>query len=127
MIKREIEQSLTGLTRNGESLVAHFLFTEDFIGFQGHFPGKKVLPGVCQIQCVLTMIEKAHKLPVFLKEIMVAKYMSPIRPGEKITCTCSDLQKRNADQVVKAVITKENAKISELKLRFRFAENTEAN
>lgn len=121
-IKQEIEASLTGLGREGDTLTARFLFTEDFIGFQGHFPDRKILPGVCQVQCALTTIEKAHQRRTALKEIMLAKYLSPVFSGEELTCACGELQRKDDDLIVKAVISKNGTKISELKLRFRFVE-----
>jgi 3-hydroxyacyl-[acyl-carrier-protein] dehydratase len=119
-IKHEVEQSMTGLTRDGKSLVSRFLFPEEFIGFQGHFPGKKILPGVCQVQCVIATLEKAYKKTVVLKEIMVAKYLAPLSPGEEMTCVCGELQDKDGDLIMKTVISRNDVKIAELKLRFRF-------
>jgi 3-hydroxymyristoyl/3-hydroxydecanoyl-(acyl carrier protein) dehydratase len=112
---------MTGLTREGDSLVSHFLFSDDFIGFQGHFPGRKVLPGVCQVQCVLTTLEKAYKRGAGLKEIVLAKYLAPALPGEELTCRCMEAGEQDGDHLIKAVMMKKDAKIAEFKLRLRFA------
>ena len=121
-IKNEIEQCIRDLTSEGGKATARFVFPEEFVGFQGHFPAKKILPGVCQVQCALTTLEKANKRSVVLKEIVLAKYLAPVMPGEELTCVCSDLQEKNGEFLVKAVITKDSSRISEFKLRVAFAE-----
>jgi len=113
---------MTGFLSEGRTTTSHFVFPEDFIGFQGHFPAKKILPGVSQIQCALSTLEKANKKAVALKEILLAKYLAPIAPGEEVTCVCGEIQEKDGDHTVKAVISRDNTKISELKLRVRFTE-----
>jgi 3-hydroxyacyl-[acyl-carrier-protein] dehydratase len=115
-ITSEIEQFMTGPVKEGTSLTARFLFPSGFIGFQGHFPQKKILPGICQIQCALAVIEKGTGKKIALREIVLAKYHSPLFPGDELTCAVND--PGEADEItVKALITKGTVKISELKLR----------
>ncbi|HAR45741.1 MAG TPA: hypothetical protein DCS42_15885 [Nitrospiraceae bacterium] len=116
-MKREIASCMAGLEGSAGDLSARFVFPEGFIGFQGHFPAKKILPGVCQVQCVLTMLEgRAHR-PIMLKEIKLAKFFSPVAPGEEITCLCKDVQGGDADFTVKAMLSRGEQKVSEIKLR----------
>jgi 3-hydroxyacyl-[acyl-carrier-protein] dehydratase len=119
-IKSEIEQFMTGLTREDGKLTSLFAFPPEFIGFQGHFPEQKILPGICQIQCVLTTLEKGTGKVVVLKEIVLAKYFSPLFPDDRATCVTGDVNDAAGEHVVKAVITKNAARISELKLRVSF-------
>jgi 3-hydroxyacyl-[acyl-carrier-protein] dehydratase len=116
-IKAEIEQYMSGPVREGSSLSSRFAFPPEFIGFQGHFPEKKILPGVCQVQCALSLIEKGQGQSVVLKEIVLAKYFSPVFPDDEVTCVVSDLGDRGGDMTVKVVITKSAVKVSEMKLR----------
>ena len=120
-IKAEIEQYMTGLTRDGSTLTSRFAFPPEFIGFQGHFPEKKILPGVCQVQCALSLLEKGEGKAVVLKEIVLAKYFSPVFPDDEVTCVISDLAKQGSEMTVKAVITKSAVKVSEMKLRVSLA------
>ncbi|MDP1621192.1 MAG: beta-hydroxyacyl-ACP dehydratase [Bacteroidales bacterium] len=48
--------------------------------YQGHFPGNPVVPGVCQIQMVRELVEKALKHPVKLTESDNIKFLSIINP-----------------------------------------------
>jgi 3-hydroxymyristoyl/3-hydroxydecanoyl-(acyl carrier protein) dehydratase len=119
-IKEEIERSMTGLEKAGKRLSSCFSFPPGFIGFQGHFPQKKVLPGVCQIQCALTLLEKGSGKAVVLKEVVLAKYFSPVFPDEEVTCVISDAGDARCEIVVKAVLSRASDKISEMKLRVSY-------
>ncbi len=119
-IKAEIEQCMTVLETSGTTVTSRFVFPEEFLGFKGHFPQKKVLPGVCQIQSALVTIERAIQRSVELREITLAKYFAPVVPGEEITCTCSDIA-HAGEFTVKAKIAKGPAKVAELKLRVALA------
>lgn len=116
-IRKEIERYMTGMESTADGLLtARFLFPEDFMGFQGHFPAQKILPGVCQIQCIILMFELFIKKPVTLKEIVNAKFISPVMPSEEITCICSKSPEDGNEVILKASINKDGSKISELKL-----------
>lgn len=120
-IKREIVGSMAGLTGDGSTLSARFRFPGEFVGFQGHFPGKKILPGVCQVQCVLSMLEEHAKRPVILREIVLTKFFTPVLPDEEISCVCRDVQNSTVDFTVSARISRGGDKVSELKLRLCYA------
>jgi 3-hydroxyacyl-[acyl-carrier-protein] dehydratase len=48
--------------------------------FDGHFPGNPVVPGVCQVQMVKELVEKALDHPVRLFESDTIKFLSMISP-----------------------------------------------
>lgn len=116
-ISKDIERCMDGPTRDGSVLTSSFRFPPEFIGFQGHFPLNKVLPGACQIQCVISTIEKALAMRVFLKEILLAKYIAPIFPGDNVLCTVSEVPSADSEYIYKARISKGAEKVAELKLR----------
>lgn len=114
-IKEEIAQNMTSLMSSNGTITSRFLFPESFLGFQGHFPDKKILPGVCQVQCVLTALERATKSSIRLREIVLAKYFAPVVPNDEVACVCSDVGQ--GEFIMKAVMTKGDQKVSEFKLR----------
>ncbi len=116
-MRKEISECMSELSQSDQTLTAAFVFPESFSGFQGHFPSKKILPGVCQIQCVLAMLEKWKNRTTHLKEISISKFLSPALPNERISCVCSELTDVKQEFTVKAVISKGGQKISELKLK----------
>jgi 3-hydroxymyristoyl/3-hydroxydecanoyl-(acyl carrier protein) dehydratase len=111
---------MTSLAKEGKTLSSCFSFPSGFIGFQGHFPQKKVLPGVCQIQCVLTLLEQGSGKAVALKEVVLAKYFAPVFPDDEVTCVISDIGDTSKEIVVKAAISRKGDKISEMKLRVSY-------
>jgi len=111
---------MTGFAKEGKRLTSCFTFPPGFIGFQGHFPQKKVLPGVCQIQCALTLLEQGSGKAVVLKEVVLAKYFSPVFPDDEVTCVISDRGDTRGELVVKAAISRASDKISEMKLRVSY-------
>jgi 3-hydroxyacyl-[acyl-carrier-protein] dehydratase len=108
---------MTDLKVTDNALTACFVFPADFIGFQGHFPQKKLLPGVCQIQCITCMLEKWKKNRVSLKEIVSAKFLSPVLPSEEITCECREIQDNGGEIIVRAFISRTGGRVAEMKLR----------
>jgi 3-hydroxyacyl-[acyl-carrier-protein] dehydratase len=114
---------MDGAVKTESGMRAEFMFPNEFIGFQGHFPTNKVLPGACQVQCALSTIEKIMEKHVVLKEIVVAKYVAPIIPGDNVTCTVSGVPDTGNEPIYKVRITKGSEKISELKLRVSFGDS----
>lgn len=115
-----------GVTGDGRPM-AQFRFPADFVGFQGHFPSRSILPGACQIQCLLTLLEYIGGKPVALKEIVLAKYMAPVLPEESIICALSESPDFGGEgAVVKAFIIRRGERVSELRVRVTAAEAAEA-
>lgn len=104
-------------TKESGELSAGFKFPEDFIGFQGHFPGSKILPGICQIQCALCMLEKLHGKKAVLREIISAKYFHPVLPSEELICRAGSTAESSGDLILKASFSSNDRKVSEMKLR----------
>ena len=50
--------------------------------FKGHFPGNPVMPGVCMIQIIKELTEKAVDSSLFLNETTNIKFMAIINPNE---------------------------------------------
>ncbi|WP_114790359.1 3-hydroxyacyl-ACP dehydratase [Niabella yanshanensis] len=50
--------------------------------FEGHFPGQPVLPGVCQLQMVKELLERATGQNLFLSEAGNCKFLQMIDPTQ---------------------------------------------
>jgi 3-hydroxyacyl-[acyl-carrier-protein] dehydratase len=71
-----------------ELLRCTFCFSNDFIGFQGHFPGYPILPAIVQIMISLTMVEERIHRRIELKGIDNAKFLIEISPDQEAVVLC---------------------------------------
>ena len=123
ILAKEIKQCMSDLSKTDDGkLTAHFVFPEDFIGFQGHFPDRPVLPAVCEIQAVVVTLQARHEKRVRLKEIVLAKFFSPVSSGEELVLECQEQMKNSKEAMVRALITSSDRKIAKLQLRVYFEE-----
>jgi 3-hydroxymyristoyl/3-hydroxydecanoyl-(acyl carrier protein) dehydratase len=113
---------MDGPTITDSIVTSSFIFPPDFIGFQGHFPTRMVLPGACQIQCALSTLEKALGKRVELQEIQRAKYVAPVFPDDHVVCTMSRVPDDDDTFIYTARISKGATKVTELKLRISLSD-----
>jgi len=116
-MQREIIQAMSALKKTqDDGLSANFSFPREFIGFQGHFDNNPVLPGICKIQSVLAMFEEFHNRPFRLKEIRMAKYLSPVTCGQAIRIECSPTAGAEGVVTLKAAVNRGDVKVALLHL-----------
>ncbi|NVN97880.1 MAG: hypothetical protein HXX17_01050 [Geobacteraceae bacterium] len=116
-IKSQIEELLKLRPIADGTVEGLFTFPPDFIGFQGHFPGGAILPGACQIQALLSLLEKSVGKSLALKEVVLAKYLVPVLPNEEIAIKTAEVfVPEISGSTVKAVITRAGVKVSEIKI-----------
>ena len=117
----EIKQSMVDLTENDKGeITALFIFSPDFTGFQGHFPNRAILPGVCIIQAVVIMHQEWKKTKIKLREIVMAKFFSSVSSGEKLTIISQEYGKKAGEILVRASASSDGKKIAELQLKVVF-------
>jgi 3-hydroxyacyl-[acyl-carrier-protein] dehydratase len=74
------------------------LFGPDFPGFEGHFPGFPILPGVAQIQAAFCLAEDCRGTALRLAGVESAKFLIQIRPEERVTVQIRE--KRRGDRLL---------------------------
>jgi 3-hydroxymyristoyl/3-hydroxydecanoyl-(acyl carrier protein) dehydratase len=117
VIRQEIQRCMSDWkSGSGSQIYASFEFPKSFIGFQGHFPDRPVVPGVCLVQSVVIMLEKWHGGPVRLKEISNAKFYAPATSGEVLEVVCGVREKTDTQIRADAVVTHNGKKIAEIRL-----------
>lgn len=63
---------------------AEFFIAADFPAFNGHFPGKPLLPGVAQVELCLAAAARLHGRPLRLRHLARAKFSRPVLPDTKL-------------------------------------------
>ena len=121
VIKQEIKECLSGLKNTAAGNVsARFLFPASFTGFKGHFPGKPILPGICEIQAGIVIFEELHKKEGRLKKIVLAKFFNPVSPDEEILFEYSERMETDKEALVKVSVSGKDKKIAKLNLKISF-------
>ena len=65
-----------------DSVKAKITINENHKIFEGHFPGKPVVPGVCMVQIILEIMEDVVGKPVRLTESETIKFLTVMSPKE---------------------------------------------
>ena len=83
-----------------DMLVAKIKLDKEHRIFKGHFPGNPVMPGVCMIQIIKELTEKAVGKELFLAQSSNIKFMAIINP-EKNDVLTLNLQLAKSENEVK--------------------------
>ena len=126
IIFQEIEKCMSNLTQDSDGkITARFVFPPEFIGFKGHFPNRPVLPGVCNIQAVTAIFKALRKREVKLREIVLAKFFTPVSPDQELFFECRSTKEESNQSLVKVlVVNGDGKKIAKLQLKLSFGVNT---
>lgn len=87
----DIERRADGSVRQ------RYVFSADFPGFSGHFPGRPILPAVLQIMAANQLVEAAAGQRLLSAAIERAKFVKTIVPGAVVEITCRRLPGATAD------------------------------
>lgn len=71
---------VTDLVVAQDGITGRVVIPADLPTFDGHFPGRPILPGVAQLQLVLSLLEHALERRVLLKSIRRMKFSSTVPP-----------------------------------------------
>lgn len=77
--------TLQDFTQNEETVTAIIKLHQEHDVFKGHFPGNPVMPGVCMIQIIKELTEKAVGKDLFLSVSTNIKFMAIINPEKNDT------------------------------------------
>ena len=67
---------------NEGQLESEIFINKDHEIFKGHFPDNPVMPGVCMIQIIKELTEKALNKKLFMEKSTNIKFMALINPEE---------------------------------------------
>jgi len=123
VIMRAIKSCMLEFSSREDGFIsASFTFPKEFPGFNGHFPGKPILPGVCKIQAVIVVLEELHKRQIIIKEVHLAKFFAPVTINERIILIIQQESCGNAELVAKVQVKNEAKKIADLHIKVALGE-----
>lgn len=83
-LEQEIDASGGPVKNDGNEFSRSFRFTADFIGFQGHFPDRPILPGVVQLMAGSATAIQAAAQPLFVQAVSRAKFIRPVSHDDSL-------------------------------------------
>jgi len=87
IISAELRKRLRGWVQTADQeYTCKVDFDPDFAGFEGHFPGNPIVPGVCLIELSRVLAEQAAGRELTLREISLCKFRRPILAGMTADC-----------------------------------------
>ena len=92
---------------------AAFVFDVSFAGFNGHFPGNPVVPGVAQIMAAT--LTAAPDTDAHLRQIGRSKFLSMVAPGDIMRVRAKTVREGDVLRVT-ADCTTQNGPCAHLKL-----------
>jgi len=75
------EWTVVDLAVRDDAITGTVLVPEDLPAFDGHFPGRPILPGVAQLDLVLALAQRALGHRVRLVAVRRMKFSSTVTPG----------------------------------------------
>ena len=95
IISEELRKRLHDCVQTAEQeYTCSITFDPEFTGFQGHFEGNPIIPGVCLIELARVHAETVLECQLKTEEISQCRFRAPILAG--MTATCK-LQVRKLD------------------------------
>ncbi len=85
-LRRKLYTYLRGIEIDKDSISFHLACPDDFDGFDGHFPGHPILPGVILLEIAKLGLELAWRKPVFIRRIRKMKISGVVFPNQIISC-----------------------------------------
>lgn len=117
-IRKEIRDALSVAPYpDGEGFDAEFMLNGDFTGFEGHFPGNPILPGIYLVTACLLAAGEALGSSVKMSRLKSAKFFSPVAPGEKVAIKAS-FEQREAEKMMKAQLSCDERRVAQIVLGY---------
>jgi 3-hydroxymyristoyl/3-hydroxydecanoyl-(acyl carrier protein) dehydratase len=84
-VQKEILKSIISIKAESDSeLRVQISFTDKFIGFDGHFDERPVLPAICLLEIIKCSLYKQFSIMPVILEVIAAKFYNVIGVKEKI-------------------------------------------
>ncbi len=116
-MSEEVAACLTEVRADGTPWRARLCFPPDFSGFQGHFPGQPIVPGVCLIEAVLQLARRRDAQPLRIQSIRNAKFFRPLAPDQAVEVQATSLMRAAGTLEVRAQFTGAAGPVAEIILR----------
>ncbi len=104
-MQQALLERMSPLVRHGDGTCeATFTFDRAFPGFDGHFPGNPIVPGICELSAVELMAQEATDNPrLRTAAILQVKFRAPLLPDDRAVFTLT-LQEQEGRLIASATV-----------------------
>ncbi len=88
----------------------------DYRGFQGHFPGDPLLPGMCHVALALRAAGRVTGTDLRLVAVERARFSRKVRPGSELRILLS-IEPEDGEATISATHRIDDADVAEIVLR----------
>ena len=113
-MREEIASRIVAFAADDRSFSGEVVFDAAFPGFDGHFPGQPILPGICMIQTVAVLASRALADRITVREVHQAKFASVVRPCDRLSVACVYTQRDAVTYAVKATLSSAGTVVSKI-------------
>lgn len=92
-----------------------YIFPQSFLGFQGHFPGRPILPAVVQVMIFRESIAEKLNQNLEIETITRAKFLKVINPETSVTAIWT-LKEADGQFLCKCLLESEGQRVSSFNL-----------
>lgn len=110
------------LDGNPTQLEAEIRLNDAHPVFEGHFPGRPILPGVCQLQIIKELVEKHLGKRVSIRSIRDLKFLSPVLPPDdnRLRISLSLAPGVDSSIIVRGSISAQSVQKTKIKATFAY-------
>lgn len=109
-------KDLSALENKENTYCCRIFFDRAFRGFEGHFEGNPVVPGVCLIELIRVHAEEILQKELIVKEIGQCKFRSPLLAGMEGECITQIREADGSIFSVQAEIRNDSGSACKMKL-----------
>lgn len=124
-VRKELINAMASV-QQGETgqWISHFRLPVSFVGFEGHFPERPILPAIVQMLMGVVTVERIYGNSLEISAISNAKFVQPVSPDMDVAVSCIPADAECSSVTVR--LTTENGVASSFSLQLaRVAGSTE--
>ena len=92
-------------------------FDPEFPGFDGHFPGNPIVPGVCLIAAARVFAEEVLAQPFAAAEIRQCRFRRPVQAGERAEMRLRIFDPESGVRQIQTSITVDGSPAAQLRMK----------
>ena len=92
-------------------------FDPKFPGFDGHFPGNPIVPGVCLIAAARVFAEEVLARPLSITEIRQCRFRRPVQAGERAEVRLRISEPEPGSRQIQASIAVDGSPAAQLRMK----------